>query len=307
MLAVSAGPSSASSHTWTLLHPASSPSARAAMSTAYDPVNRKLVIFGGFLQDGTYLNETSMWDGAEWATPIGHPSPTPRAAAGLAYDRVTHQLVLFGGYDGATHLGDTWTWDATTLDWTHRQTATKPPGVSGPLLFTDPLTGRVDMVGGFDGRLYHNTTWQWTGANWRELDTPASLTGRGSAVAELDRANHTVVVFSGIGGLNVYDTWTWDGVTWTLQSPKHQPPSRFYSASAYSPALRSVVVFGGASPFGDLNDTWAWNGTDWRQLHAGPPPAKRESPAMAYDADSGQILMFGGQVNGNVAGDTWQL
>lgn len=277
------------------------------MSTAYDPVSSYLVTFGGFGQDGAYLDETWIWDGVEWAQPIAQTPPTPRAAAGMAYDRVTGELVLFGGYDGTRHLGDTWTWDGASLSWTYRNPATKPPGVSGPLLFTDPLNGHVDMVGGFDGRLFHNTTWQWTGSDWKRLDPGTSLTGRGSSIIELDRANHTVVVFSGLGDLNVYDTWTWDGATWTRQAPAHQPPSRFYSASAYSPALRSVVIFGGASPFGDLNDTWAWNGSDWRQLQAGPPPAKRESPAMAYDAESGQILMFGGQVNGTVAGDTWQL
>jgi hypothetical protein len=277
------------------------------MSTAYDPVSTYLVTFGGFGQDGTYVNQTWIWDGVEWAQPIAQTPPTPRAAAGLAYDRVSRQLVLFGGYDGLTHLGDTWTWDGATLQWNRRQTATKPPGVSGPLMFTDPLNGHVDMVGGFDGRLFQSRTWQWTGADWKLLDTGTSLTGRGSAIAELDRANHTVVVFSGLGDLNVYDTWTWDGVSWTRRSPAHQPPSRFYSASAYSPGLKAVVIFGGASAFGDLNDTWAWNGSDWRQLQVGTPPAKRESPAMGYDRASRQIIMFGGQVQGTVAGDTWQL
>jgi hypothetical protein len=116
-----------------------------------------------------------------------------------------------------------------------------------------------------------------------------------------------VVVFSGIGSLNTYDTWTWDGTTWTLRSPAHQPPARFYSSSAYSPELRAVVIFGGASAFGDLDDTWAWNGSDWKQLVVGTSPQPRESQSMAYDPLSDQLLMFGGQVHGEVVGDTWAL
>jgi hypothetical protein len=66
------------------------------------------------------------------------------------------------------------------------------------------------------------------------------------------------------------------------------------------------VVYGGASPFGDLDDTWTWDGIDWHQIHPGTPPA-RESQAMAYDAATGQIVMFGGEVSGAVVGETWTL
>jgi len=114
-------------------------------------------------------------------------------------------------------------------------------------------------------------------------------------------------MFSGIADLNAYDTWTWDGVTWTRQSPVHQPPSRFYSDSAYEPSLRAVVIFGGGSGNGDLQDTWEWNGTDWKQLQPGPPPAKRESQGMIFDPAANRIVMFGGQVHGSVVNDTWSL
>ena len=73
------------------------------------------------------------------------------------------------------------------------------------------------------------------------------------------------------------------------------------------PQLRAVVIFGGASAFGDLDDTWAWNGSGWKQLMVGTSPQPRESQSMAYDPLSDQLLMFGGQVRGGVAGDTWAL
>jgi hypothetical protein len=302
------GPASlAATHTWTRLNPALPSPPRAAMTMAYDPVSGFVVTFGGYDDTFTYLNQTWIWDGVEWAQPIVQTPPPARAAAGMAFDRVTHQLVLFGGFNGSSYLGDTWTWDGSNNSWTHRSTATKPPAVTGPMLFPDPRTGHVDMVGGFDGMFFHSDTWTWTGTDWRKLQPATSPTARGSAIAELDKANGTVVMFSGIGDLNVYDTWTWDGSTWTRQSPAHQPPARFYSSSAYVPALKGVVIFGGGSGNGDLNDTWEWTGTDWIQLQVGTPPAKRESQGMTYDPLMRQIVMFGGQVQGTVADDTWAL
>jgi hypothetical protein len=302
-----AGPALATSLRWTRLRPALPSPPRAAMTMAFDPVSGYVVTFGGYDRHVQYLNQTWIWDGVEWAQPIVQTPPPARAAAGMAYDRVTHQLVLFGGYNGSADLGDTWTWDGSALSWTHRHTATHPPGVTGPMLFTDPLTGHVDMFGGFDGMFFHNQTWRWNGSDWRMLHPADSATGRGAAIAETDWANHTVVLFSGLGDLNTYDTWTWDGTTWTRRSPAHQPPARFYSASAFDPAVHGVIVFGGASGAGDLNDTWEWTGTDWRRIQAGTPPARRESQAMAYDRVTRSILMFGGQVRGTTVSDTWSL
>jgi hypothetical protein len=278
------------------------------MTMDYDPVSRFVVTFGGFDSNFQYLNQTWIWDGVEWAQPIEQAPPSARAGADMAWDRPTKQLVLFGGFDGSNYLGDTWTWEGSNNSWTRHQTAHHPPKVTGPMLFTDPVNGHVDMFGGFDGMFYQNQTWQWTGTDWMLLQPATSPTARGAAIAELDRANNTVVLFSGLADLNAYDTWTWDGVTWTRQSPAHQPPSRYYSASAYEPGLHGVVIFGGGSGGRDLNDTWLWNGTDWKQVNAGTPPAKRESHGMAWDPVNGKVVMFGGQVNaGPVADDTWGL
>jgi len=254
-----------------------------------------------------YRDDTWTWDGQTWTEANPAPTPPPRAVPGIAYDPVTTPLVMFGGLNGSSRLGDTWTWDGSTGNWTYQDTATRPPGVTGPMLFTDPLNGHVDMFGGFDGRLYQNTTWQWTGTDWVDVHPPESATARAAAIAELDRATHTVVMFSGLANLNAYDTWTWDGRTWTRQAPQQQPPARFFSSSAYEPALRSVLIFGGGSGYGDLHDTWIWTGTDWERIHPGPPPTQRESQGMAFDQATHRIVLFGGQVGRSVVNDTWTL
>src|SRR5439155_975973 len=126
-----------------------------------------------------------------------------------AYDRVTHQLVLFGGYDGTNYLGDTWTWDGSDNSWTHRQTATHPPKVTGPMLFTDPLNGHVDMFWGFDGMFYQNGTWEWTGTDWTMLDAGTPPARRESHGMAWDPAMRSIVMFGGQvhAGPVADDTW----------------------------------------------------------------------------------------------------
>ena len=87
---------------WTPLTLPGAPSARGAPVMAYDPVNREVVLFGGFF--GTsYLADTWVLRGHSWTQLSPPVSPPNRAAAGFAWDAPTQRLVLFGGF-GATCL-----------------------------------------------------------------------------------------------------------------------------------------------------------------------------------------------------------
>jgi len=65
---------------WKKLTPGVSPSARAAMAMAYDPVSQRVVLFGGY-DDLIYLDETWTFDGATWRMETPPLSPPPRAPA----------------------------------------------------------------------------------------------------------------------------------------------------------------------------------------------------------------------------------
>ncbi len=292
--------------TWVQLQPASAPGNRAAAAMAYDPAVRKVVLFGGYDRSG-YRADTWMWDGTNWKARHLAVSPPARAGAGIGYDAASGDLVLYGGYDGTTWLHDTWLFEAATRTWVQQFPATQPQRATGPMLFTDPLTGDADMFGGFDGRLYSFTTWRWTGSDWRRLHPSQSPSARAAGVTALDAATGQVLLFAGLGDLRTYDTWTWDGRNWTLQSPSIQPDWRFYSSADDDPDLGGVVMFGGSSPNGDLGDTWLWTGSDWTQLAPAASPSPRESANLAYDALSGQLLLFGGQSFGALSHETWSL
>ena len=171
------------------------------------------------------------------------PSPPARTNAQIAYDAVTQKVVLFGGFNGRNYLGDTWLWDGTASRWTQVRPTHSPTAVTGPMLFTDP-NGSVDLFGGFDGRFYQGTMWQWNGFDWNQL-FPATLPyARSSAAVGVNNSTGEVVMFGGLADVNPFNTWTYDGTTWTLQSPAYSTHigvrrlRRFRSAPECSCSLR---------------------------------------------------------------------
>jgi hypothetical protein len=272
---------------------------------AYDPVSKKVVLFGGY--NGIYLNDTWTFDGTTWAHVTTSVAPPVRTNASMAFDSIAHVLVLFGGYNGSQFLGDTWFWNGAKATWTQAHSVRSPKAVTGPMLFTDPVSGRVDVYGGFDGNFYQDTTFQRSGANWKQLNPAGIAYARSIAVCATDTATRTTVLFGGLADVNPNNTWTWDGTTWTQQNPSVQPSNRYGSPGAYDSRLKRVIVFGGGQGGGDINDTWAWNGSEWAQLFPASSPPAREGYGMAFDAAIGHVVIFGGQAGATIFGDTWEL
>ena len=111
-----------------------------------------------------------------------------------------------------------------------------------------------------------------------------------------DAATGTAVLF-GSTGHQPRQTWTWDGSTWTRQSPATSPPTRWGAAMAYDAATSTVVLFGGDHqiPLGlGLADTWAWDGSAWTEQSPATSPSARSAASLAYDAATGTVVLFGG-------------
>lgn len=306
-LLVFSGAGQAASHlNWIQLTPAASPTARSGCALAYDRTSKKIVLFGGY--SGTaYLNDTWTFDGVTWTHLAPSLSPPARTASTMAYDNVDGEVMMFGGYNSPNYLGDTWLFDGTTGQWTQASPGNSPPAVTLPSSFTDPLNGHADVFGGYDGRFYQLGTWQWSGSTWLQLHPATSPYARAGAIAALDHANKTAVLFGGLGDLQPDNTWTWDGTNWTQQFPAVQRPLVYFSAGAYDPRHRAVVTFGGGSGGVDMNQTWSWNGTTWIQNRPGQSPPARELFGMTYDEALGHIVIFGGQAGSNMFNDTWEL
>ena len=223
----------------------------------------------------------------------------------MAYDRRTRKVVLFGGYNG-TYLGDTWLWEGVTSTWTQAAPTHSPKAVTAPMVFTG-LNGRVDEFGGFSGNLYAGTMGEWDGADWRQIHAAMLPYARSSAGVGVNYRTKQVVLFGGLADVNPVNTWTYDGTTWTLQSPATQPAWVYSSSAVFDPGLNTVILFGGGSGGIDQDTTWSWNGSNWEQLFPAQSPGPREDAGIAYDSAIGRTVIFGGQVSGVPLNDTWEL
>ncbi|HVP12761.1 MAG TPA: immunoglobulin domain-containing protein [Phycisphaerae bacterium] len=146
--------------------------------------------------------------------------------------------------------------------------------------------------------------WGQACVNWTPRSSSPSA--RSYAAMAYDGNRHATVLFGGIGGGGLNDTWEWNGASWTLANPAASPAARADHAMAYDGARGVTVLFGGIAA-GFLADTWEWNGVNWTQRNPILSPTARGAHAMAYDIARGVTVLFGGAGNGGVQfADTWE-
>jgi cysteine-rich repeat protein len=115
------------------------PPARAGHAMAYDPVRRKIVMFGG-----AGLTDTWEYDGA-WAQAAPTASPPPRNGVVMAYDPLRARVVVFGGVVPGAFLADAWEYDGQT--WSQRMPVLEvSPRSQSP--FAQDATGKLLLFGG---------------------------------------------------------------------------------------------------------------------------------------------------------------
>ena len=212
--------------TWTELYPAGPvPSARASHTMVYDPITKRVILFGGASDlSGTVASPDSTWayDPSKntWIElkPSG-PAPSARLGHVMAYDSTMALMIVFGGAHAPRDLNDLWTYDPSANTWIElKPSGPLPKGRNGAGLDYDPLADRLVLFGGFIG---------------------------GSV---------------GAAGF-VGDTWEYDFAKskWIEIEPVGQAPApRQFSSLTFCPTVRSAILFGGISSKAYLNDTWAF-------------------------------------------------
>ncbi len=297
--------------TWTNVTPVGvNPRIRTGHAMAFDSARDRVVLFGGY-DGGRGLQDTWEWNGSTWTnvTPAG-PSPNPRWRHAMAYDSSRGRVVLFSGYNG-TYLDDTWEWNGST--WTKvTPTGVGPGGRYRHAMAYDSSRGRVVLFGGFNGSILDlNDTWEWNGSTWTNV-TPAGAMpdARNGHAMAYDSSRGRVVLFGGgvYFGLNMQDTWEWNGSAWTNVTPAGSPSARTEHAMAYDSSRGRLVLFGGYVLEPDMQETWEFNGSTWTNVTPAGSPSARTEHAMAYDSSRGRVVLFGGLSNTLVTlnQDTWE-
>jgi hypothetical protein len=98
---------------WQATSPKTSPLGRTDASMAFDPVSRRVILFGGYGIDGKARNDTWAWDGSNWTQLSPIVSPPPRARGAMTSFAAKNQILLVGG-ESTSVLSDAWVWNGRT-------------------------------------------------------------------------------------------------------------------------------------------------------------------------------------------------
>ena len=219
---------------WTEARPAHKPEPRRDAAMAYDPSLRRVVLYGGLVQDsneGTEAADTWTWDGTDW-TLVSNDNKGPRWRYGARMVTAHDTVILFGGHIGnIKYFADAWTLTGST--WVRVDHGVAP-------------TGRADAA-----------------VAWDEDDS--SLLVYGGLTIRPDAGPGNL-------GVPVSDAWALKAGTWS-QLTSTGPPALFNANGVWDAGRHSVVVILGINCPEPVSDAWAWNGSAWAHWKL-PIPAR---------------------------------
>jgi parallel beta-helix repeat protein len=263
-----------SDNKWYNVTKSGSPSNRTqSPAMAYDPVNKRTILFGGF--NGSTARATDTWvfnyTDLKWYKMSPSGTPTGRSYSAMVYVSSRKVIVLFGGTStGTNRLADTWAYNYSTNTWYNITNNTNPNCVPRSreehFMAYDSNNDRIIMYGGYSASPsanYINETWEfnYTDLCWYNISKTAYL--------PQGRDNHKMV---------------------------------------YDSESQRVILFGGLDNSDYRDDTWEFNYTDkkWYQMNMINRPPKRELMGLTYDDKTDDIIMFGGDASLRY-NDTWIL
>lgn len=186
------------------------PSPRAEAATTYRSDARRIVLFGGYRNEGANrirLGDTWEWDGKAWVlkTTMG---PSPRNGAAVAYDGQRKRVVLFGG-SGA--MDETWEWDGSS--WSEVASAPESGRFNAAMAY-DPARGLSIRSGGWSGDGRADDTWAFDGQSWVKLNVTGP-SPRNHTVLVYHSKRESLLLFGGHDGDRVLgDLWELKGSGW---------------------------------------------------------------------------------------------
>ncbi len=290
---------------------------RGSQQMAYDPVQQRLIMYGGSFSDGgprvpfavQACSDTQAWNGTNWVQVDGHTSP-PRRPNQLTFDPVAGRVLQVTAEGSYATAMLTWHWVGDR--WVQRQPVMSPSERQFSSLAADPVRQRVVLFGGAiptSSLPPLNETWEWDGTTWLQRTPAQRPTPRAWAAMAFCANNSKLVLFGGYDpNVNTYgDTWEWDGSNWSQRNPAQSPAARREHVMAGDRRRGVVVLFGGYTGNNTLGDTWEWDGSNWLQRSPAQSPPARVEAAMTYDAARQRIVLDGGNTNGSGAlSDTWE-
>lgn len=287
---------------WRQITPPNPPAPRFKPLMVYEPDRQRTLLFGGFLENNQYCNETWEFDGRAWKR-LDIPAPLADAGYAMAYDSYRGVAVLFGG-------GSRETWEFDGSKWNRVRSERRPPIIGGGAMAYDPNRHVTLLFGGevLPSRdsvlpVLTNETWQYDGYDWAKLDIQGSPSARKYHQMVYDLARERFVVFGGFDGKVLNDTWELRLSGWRRVETREAPSARRGFALTYDPIHRQVLLFGGF-PGGD--EFWAFDGAQWSRIMVAHSPSYREGAGLVFVATTRRALLFGG-LSLALLNDAWEF
>jgi hypothetical protein len=251
------------------------PSARSYPRMAFDEDAGQGVLFGGesAIDNATGgiaydSDETWIWTGSRWRQAFPSTKPAKRSAHGMAYDSIRKRIVMFGG----------------------RQARTDPEG-------------SITLLG---------DTWIYDNDNWVALNPPNSPQPRHLFAMGYDPRRDRVMLFGGVARKGdtdfeiVYDTWEFDGTTWT-QVPAQEGLKVNAPMLTFDKQRGQMMLLGTDDSRASIMFFFDGNSRTWVQHKPEKMPDCINDGAMVA-RNNGSIIAFGGvcTINTPSTDETWE-
>ena len=305
---------------------ASSPSKRMGHAMIYDPMEKRVLMFGGSMYTNNYVIYNELWsfdlNDYTWSLIETGLKPTPRFHHSMAYIPDTHQIFLFGGWGPNDKIGDTWIYDIAANEWRQLQPRDSPDPRSSSTMAYDTANKVVVLFGGYGQEDTTNAdTWiyDFTQENWIEMNPETRPLRQYGSGMVYDTVNEKLLLYPGHWSISQTEhgygdqIWVYDYPenTWSMQSTEPKPQGRYWFHQTYVTSEAAFILNGGTGIEDEpCSEVWLYRYAEnsWELKTIGTAPDKRSSSSMCYDPDTEKIVLFGGaDVNVRQLDDTWIL
>lgn len=304
------------------------PEERLGHRMIYDPVDQRIILYGGAVWDDEYTFYGELWSydtGTNtWSEIEAANMPPARFNSMFTYIPGRHQIFLFGGFASNGRVDDTWIYDIESSTWTELDPPDHPNQRSDSSIAYDPDNDVIILFSGYRrDEVKTRETWVYNfeDDNWVEMfpeipplhqygnymvyvpetDQLLMYPGHWSIVSGEITVNH------GYGG-NIWE-YDYGENQWTEHEAPSIPLGRYWGNLAYDTNRNRLVLFGGHGAT-EFDDTWAYDIDigEWEQASSNTRPSKRNGSNMVYDPEHDVFVMFGGMnTAGSGLNDTWIL